>query len=126
MGDYRDKSLGRTAENIPLRTMFPNARSDHWDQPRNFGPPRPKVDECTLNHGKLQIEQKEFLLTLKENVRGRFLRIVEHNGDRIESIMVPDSGLEDFYAIIALMVKADHEFPPALPSDAQIKPQQAR
>jgi len=61
----------------------------------------------------VQIEHKEFVLTLKENVRGRFLRIVEHNNDWVTSIMVPDSGLEVFYGVVERMVEADKEFPPA-------------
>lgn len=77
---------------------------------------RPEVPECTLNSGLLQIEHKEFILSLKENVRGQFLRIVEHNSDRVSSIMIPDSGLQDFYAIVLQMIEADKEFPPALPA----------
>jgi hypothetical protein len=76
--------------------------------------PRQKVEECTLNSGLLQIEHKEFVLSLKENIRGRFVRIVEHNSDRVSSIMIPESGLEDFYAVVLQMVEADKEFPPAL------------
>jgi hypothetical protein len=48
---------------------------------------RPEVPEYTLNSGLLQIEHKEFVLSLMENVRGRFVRIVEHNSDRVSSII---------------------------------------
>ena len=97
--------------------MISNERPDYRRPPYTpqeyNGLTRPKVEECTLNSGMLQIEHKEFVLALKENIRGRFLRIIEHNSDRVSSIMIPDSGLEDFYAIVLQMVEADKEFPPA-------------
>ena len=39
--------------------------------------PGPFVQEDTLKSDLIQIERKSFLLTLKENPRGRFLRITE-------------------------------------------------
>ena len=75
--------------------------------------PRPKVEEDTLDRGELKIEQKDFVLTLKENMHGRFLRIVEHNGEHHDLIMVPGSGLEDFYAAFVRMAEADIDLPPA-------------
>ena len=38
---------------------------------------KPAVVEDTLRSDKVQIERKTFLFTLKENPRGRFLRITE-------------------------------------------------
>ena len=97
--------------------MISNERPDYRRRPyapqEYNGLTRPKVEECTLNSGMLQVEHKEFVLALKENVRGKFLRIVEHNSDRVSSIIIPGSGLEDFYAVVLQMVEADKEFPPA-------------
>jgi hypothetical protein len=84
-----------------------DSRGNHWE-------PRPQKIEDTLVRAEVQIDQKVFQCQLKENDRGRFLRIVEHNGDRIESIMVPATGLEDFYAVFASMMEANTEFPPPL------------
>ena len=89
-----------------IRPQF-DTRGNNWE-------PRPQKMEDTLDRSEVQIDQKVFQLALKENDRGRFLRIVEHNGDRIESIMVPATGLDDFYAVFASMVEANAEFPPAL------------
>ena len=99
--------------------MISSNRSAHYDrQPfgyQNYNQEsRAKVEEYTLNSGVLQIEHKEFALALKENVRGQFLRIVEYNSDLVSSIMIPSSGLEDFYAVVLQMVEADKEFPPPL------------
>ena len=51
--------------------------------------PRPPVNEDTLKAAEVQIERKNFVLTLKENPRGRFLRITEDVGGRRDTIMLP-------------------------------------
>lgn len=52
--------------------------------------------ERTLKSEKVQIERKTFFLDLKENDRGRFLRITEDVGGRRDRIIMPVSGMEDF------------------------------
>jgi hypothetical protein len=52
--------------------------------------------ERTLKSEKVQIERKTFFLDLKENDRGRFLRITEDVGGRRDRIIMPASGMEDF------------------------------
>jgi hypothetical protein len=96
--------------------MISNERPNYRGrQPQEYyGPPRPILEEYTLNKGVLQIKHKEFVLSLKVNVHGLFVRIVEHNSDRVSSTMIPESGLEDFYAVVLQMVEADKEFQPAV------------
>lgn len=77
----------------------------------NSGPPRPQVNEDTLKTDKVQIERKMFVFTLKENPRGRFLRITEDVNGRRDNIIVPATGLEDFKKILDEMVKASSELP---------------
>ena len=55
--------------------------------------PRPPVQEDTLKSGKVQIERKKFVIILKENPRGRLLRIIEDVGGRRDSIIIPATGL---------------------------------
>lgn len=74
-------------------------------------PMRPPVQEDTLATHEIQIERKHFLLALKENARGRFLRISEETNGRFNSIMIPASGLHDFQKLIEEIVKADGEIP---------------
>ncbi len=74
--------------------------------------PRQTVNEHTLKSERVQIERKMFVLTLKENPRGRFLRISEDVGGRRNSIIVPATGLEDFKRLLSEMVKASDELPP--------------
>ncbi len=53
-------------------------------------------EERTLRSEKVQIERKTFFLDLKENDRGRFLRITEDVGGRRDRIIMPATGMEDF------------------------------
>lgn len=57
----------------------------------------------------MQIERKEFSLSLKENPRGRFIRVVEHNGNFFTSTIVPISGMGDFRNLLDEMIQADKE-----------------
>ena len=76
-----------------------------------YGQPKPPVNEDTLKSERIQIERKTFVLTLKENPRGRFLRITEDVGGRRDTIIIPSTGLEDFKKLLEEMVKASNEIP---------------
>ncbi len=49
---------------------------------------------------QLQIERKLFQFELRENDRGRFLRITEEAHGRRNTIIVPSTGIEQFTAAI--------------------------
>jgi hypothetical protein len=70
------------------------------------------VVEDTLRSDKVQIERKTFLFTLKENPRGRFLRITEDVNGRRDTIIIPATGLEEFRKIFDDMLKSSAENPP--------------
>lgn len=92
--------------------MISNERPSPYGN-RSYGqPPRPPMNEETLRTEKIQVERKTFIFTLKENPRGRFLRITEDVGGRRDNIIVPAPGLEDFKRIVDEMVKASAEVPP--------------
>jgi len=76
---------------------------------RPYSQPKPPVNEETLKSGQVQIERKTFIFTLKENPRGRFLRITEDVGGRRDNIIIPAPGLEDFKKLLDEMVKAAGE-----------------
>lgn len=84
----------------------------HHHRPYGSSPPKPPVNEDTLRSEKIQIERKSFQFTLKENPRGRFLRITEDVGGRRDTIIIPAPGLEDFKKLLDEMVKASAEIPP--------------
>src|SRR5687768_10214129 len=75
------------------------------------GGPKPAVNEETLKTEKIQIERKTFVFALKENPRGRFLRITEDVSGRRDTIIIPAPGLEDFKKIIDEMVRTSAESP---------------
>jgi hypothetical protein len=79
-------------------------------------PPRPPVNEDTLKTGEVQIERKNFVFTLKENPRGRFLRITEDVGGRRDTIIIPSTGLAEFQKLVNEMVKASEEIPEKQPN----------
>jgi len=95
----------------------------YYERPQSL-PPRPPVKEDTLETRELQVERKHFLLTLKENPRGRFLRISEETNGRFNSIIVPAAGLKDFAKLLQDIVTASENVPsksatPEAPSPAQ-------
>ena len=71
-------------------------------------PPRPFVQEDTLKSEMIQIERKAFVLTLKENLRGRFLRITEAVGEKRSTIIIPSTGLVEFQKLLDEMVGAEN------------------
>jgi len=92
--------------------MISNERpSPYGRQPYYSQPPKPHVQEDTLKSAVVQIERKTFVFTLKENPRGRFLRITEDVGGRRDTIIIPAPGLEDFRKLVDEMVKASAEIP---------------
>lgn len=76
---------------------------------------KPHVAEDLLRSDKIQIERKTFIFALKENPRGRFLRITEDVGGRRDTIIVPATGLEEFQRLLQQMVQASAENPPKTP-----------
>jgi len=92
--------------------MISNERpSSHGFSSYGNSGPRPGVIEETLKTDKIQIERKTFVLALKENPRGRFLRITEDVNGRRDTIIVPATGLEDFKRLVEDMTKASAETP---------------
>jgi hypothetical protein len=90
--------------------MISNDRPSPYGN-RPYGSPKPPVNEETLKSDKVQIERKTFVFTLKENPRGRFLRITEDVGGRRDTIIIPAPGLEDFKRLLDDMVRASGEAP---------------
>lgn len=91
--------------------MISNDRPSPYGK-RSYGNPKPPVNEETLKSDKVQIERKTFVFTLKENPRGRFLRITEDVGGRRDTIIIPAPGLDDFKKLLDDMVQAANETPP--------------
>jgi hypothetical protein len=54
---------------------------------------------------KIQIERKLFFLDLKENQRGRFLKITEDVGGRRNTIMLPAEAFQEFVPALARLIE---------------------
>jgi hypothetical protein len=91
--------------------MISNERSFPFRHPQ-AGPCRIPVAEETLRSEKIQIERKTFVLALKENPRGRFLRITEDAGARHSTLIIPTAGLEDFRRVVEQLARVAAQLPP--------------
>ncbi|HPF99126.1 MAG TPA: DNA-binding protein [Kiritimatiellia bacterium] len=58
---------------------------------------------------RIQIERKQFYIDLKENPRGRFLKITEEVGGRRDTIIIPSTGLDLFRSTIEKAIEADKQ-----------------
>jgi hypothetical protein len=83
--------------------------------PPEASSPKGGAPEETLKVEKLQIERKTFVFTLKENPRGRFVRITEDVAGRRDTIIVPAPGLEDFGRVLTELAQLAAETPPREP-----------
>ena len=109
IGDIHRWPLGHR---VGKSNMISNERSSSYGYQGGFGP-KPAAAEETLKTDKVQIERKTFVFALKENPRGRFLRITEDVSGRRDTIIIPAPGLEDFKKIVDDMLRASAEAPPS-------------
>ena len=80
------------------------------DSPRHTTP-RPGRTEETLMTETIQIERKTFSFALRENPRGRFLRITEDVAGRRDQIIVPATGLQDFQRVMQEIARVSSSTP---------------
>jgi hypothetical protein len=66
----------------------------------------PRMDNELLNE-QVQVERKMFSFSLRENPRGRFLRITEDVGGRRDTIIIPSTGLSQVADILKRVTEAD-------------------
>jgi hypothetical protein len=103
--------------------MISNERpSPYGARPSGHPPVKAVVAEETIRSEKVQIERKTFVFTLKENPRGRFLRITEDVNGRRDAIIIPATGLADFKKMVEDMIKASDETPQKQPSIPEPSP----
>jgi len=70
--------------------------------------------ERELISEQIQIERKIFSFSLRENPRGRFLRITEDVGGRRDTIIIPSTGLHQVVEVLNRVVSADEEAGPPM------------
>ena len=67
--------------------------------------------ESELLSEQIQIERKFFTFELRENPRGRFLRVTEDVGGRRDTVIIPATGLEAVRDILDRIIEADRRQP---------------
>ena len=63
------------------------------------------MDRHPIASEKITIERKIFFLDLKENQRGRFLKITEDVGGRRDTIMLPAAAFKDFAEALERLIE---------------------
>ena len=58
-----------------------------------------------LQSHSIRVERKHFTFDLRENPRGKFLRIVEEVNGRYDAIIIPITGLEQFRDVLNEVIK---------------------
>ncbi len=64
-----------------------------------------KVGADPLASEKISVDRKIFFLDLKENNRGRFLKITEDVGGRRDTIMLPAEAFQEFSEALLRLVE---------------------
>lgn len=67
--------------------------------------------EKELHSERIAVERKIFFLDLKENDRGRFLKITEDVGGRRDTVIIPAVGLSDFAEALNAAIEAENSLP---------------
>lgn len=70
----------------------------------------------TLLSERIDVERKTFYLDLRENPRGRFLRITEDVKGRRDTIIIPATGLHLLREALENVIRENDTLPPA-PAD---------
>ncbi len=65
--------------------------------------------DSILKSENITVERKNFIFDLRENPRGRFLRITEDANGRRDSIVIPAPGLAEFRRVIDAIIAADEQ-----------------
>ena len=63
--------------------------------------------DAVLKSENIAVERKTFIFDLRENPRGRFLRITEDANGRRDSIVIPAPGLEEVRRVLDEIIAAD-------------------
>jgi hypothetical protein len=65
--------------------------------------------DALLKSENIAVERKTFIFDLRENPRGRFLRITEDANGRRDSIVIPAPGLEEFRRVLDDIIAAHQD-----------------
>ena len=100
--------------------IFFKDKSQHPRQKgkRYAGGGKPSGMEETLRSEKIIVEHKTFYFSLKQNQRGRFLRITEESNGKSDSIIVPSTGIKEIKELLDSLLQTISDTPISLESNA--------
>ena len=75
--------------------------------------------EETIRSEKIAVEHKMFYLLLKQNQRGKFLRITEESNGKSDTIIIPSTGLGEFCDLLADVLRTSEETDNEEPTEEQ-------
>ena len=70
--------------------------------------------DTPLQSHSIRVERKFITFDLRENPRGRFLRITEEVNGRRDAIIVPVTGLEEFREALGKIIEFNQTLPPKI------------
>ena len=76
--------------------------------------------EKELHSERIFVERKVFFFDLKENKRGRFLKITEDVLGRRDTIIIPSCGFEAFASAVNTAIEVYDDLPPEESDDEDV------
>jgi len=101
--------LGAGSSYIPVPYALVVALSDLENGSHDMAATKGEKMDTELLSEKVRIERKLFSFNLRENPRGRFLRVIEDVGGRRDAIVIPATGLKEVRDIIDRVIEADEK-----------------
>ena len=76
--------------------------------------------DIEIHREEIPVERKTFSFSLRQNPRGRFLKITEDVGGRRDTIIMPSTGLPQLRLVIENIIQADQKAGPVVPPLPQV------
>ncbi len=71
--------------------------------------------DIEIHKEEIPVERKTFAFSLRQNPRGRFLKITEEVGGHRDTIIMPSTGLQHLRSVIDNLIEADKKAGPVVP-----------
>ena len=71
--------------------------------------------DIEIHREAIPVERKTFAFSLRQNPRGRFLKITEEVGGHRDTIIMPSTGLQQLRMVIDNLIEADKKAGPVVP-----------
>ena len=71
--------------------------------------------DIEIHKEEIPVERKTFAFSLRQNPRGRFLKITEEVAGHRDTIIMPSTGLQQLRTVIDNLIEADKKAGPVVP-----------